>query len=69
MKPSTSFNCLEKNFAANVARPAYGGIYLNVADAVPSTGTSGTYNRKQETSIDLMKKWREISNFLTFNCN
>lgn len=30
--------------AANVALPAYGGTYLNVADATPSTGTSGTYN-------------------------
>lgn len=45
MKPSTSLNCLEKNLAAKVARPAKRGVYLNVADAIPPTGTSGTCHR------------------------
>lgn len=41
--PSTSSSSFEKNLATNVPRPAYGGMYLNVADAVPATGTSGIY--------------------------
>lgn len=45
MKPSTSFSCFEKNLAAKVARPAKRGVYLNVADATPPTGTSDTCHR------------------------
>lgn len=38
--PSQSSNSLQLNLTAKVARPAYGGVYLKVADAVPPTGTS-----------------------------
>lgn len=38
--PSTSSKSFELNLATKDARPEYGGVYLNVPDAVPETGTS-----------------------------
>lgn len=49
--PSTSSSSFEKNFATNVPRPAYGGMYLKVADAVPETGTSGIYDEYEQLII------------------